>query len=229
MPIKKIRHIAFIMDGNRRWARAHGLPRLVGHQKGYENLKTIADACFNRDIEVATFFAFSTENWNRSKREVAYLLRLLGNTLAAEVSALHKKNIKLCFIGDISGFPAATSQRMRDAMRLTERNTRATLVIATNYGGRAEILEAARSLIRSGVAPKDVTEERFSLATQTAGLPDPDFLIRTSGEQRLSGFLAWQTVYTELYFTKKRWPEFTARDLDLSLASYYERERRFGK
>lgn len=231
MPEKEqtqIAHIAFIMDGNRRWAKRKGLPKLLGHKKGYENLKTIADACFDRGIAVATFFAFSTENWNRSKTEVTYLLALLGTALNEEVARLNERGIRVRFIGDLSGFAPDLEKRMRDTMALTAENTKGILNVAVNYGGRAEILAAVKKLIASGARPKDITEERFSESLTTAGLPDPDLVIRTSGEQRLSGFLAWQSVYSELLFTKKMWPEFSERDLDVALAEYADRERRFG-
>ncbi|MBI4239824.1 di-trans,poly-cis-decaprenylcistransferase [Candidatus Uhrbacteria bacterium] len=225
---KIIQHVAFIMDGNRRWARHKGVPTLMGHQKGYENLKTIADAIFDRGINVATFFAFSAENWKRSKREVTYLLNLLGGALGKDVSVLHSKGIKLKFIGDIDGFGTNMSTKMRKVMETTKRNKKGTLVIAANYGGRADILNAVRSLIAANIEPEKIIEDVFSRALTTAGLPDPDLLIRTSGEQRLSGFLPWQTVYSELYFTEKMWPDFSVDDLDIALGDYASRERRFG-
>lgn len=229
MAQKVLTHIAFIMDGNRRWAKGKGLPTLMGHQRGYDNLKTIADACFDRGIKIATFFAFSTENWNRSKKEVDYLLKLIGGALTNEVSTLHEKGIQLRFIGDIDGFPPDISRRMREAMAATKDNFKGILNIAANYGGREEIIGAARALIANHVKPAELTEEKFTEYVTTAGLPDPDFLIRTSGEQRLSGFLTWQTVYSELYFTKKKWPEFSIKDLDAAIHEFFDRERRFGK
>ncbi|MDO8490066.1 MAG: polyprenyl diphosphate synthase [bacterium] len=229
MKTKKINHIAFIMDGNRRWAKKRGLPTLMGHSKGYDNLKTIADACFDRGIPIATFFAFSTENWNRSKKEVAYLLKLLGGGLTTEVTRLHDRGIQLKFIGDVDGFPADIAKRMKDAMELTKNNTKGILNTAVNYGGRPEILAAVRSMLKEKVTPAQVTEESFAAHLTTAGLPDPDLLIRTSGEQRLSGFLTWQSVYSELLFSKKMWPEFTVKDLDAAIFEFSDRERRFGK
>lgn len=216
------------MDGNRRWACKRGIPKLLGHKKGYENLKKIADACFDRGIGVTTFFAFSTENWNRSKTEVAYLLKLLGTALNEEVARLNERNIKVRFIGDLTGFAPDLQERMRTTMRLTEKNTKGVLNVAVNYGGRHELLRTIRSITRDRVAPDAITEELVSSRLDTAGLPDPDLLIRTSGEQRVSGFLTWQAVYSELYFTKKFWPDFTPADLDRALFEYADRERRFG-
>lgn len=223
-----IKHIAFIMDGNRRWAKKRGLPTFFGHSKGYENLKKIAEACFDRGIEVATFFAFSTENWNRSKKEVAYLLDLLGRGVTADAETLDKRGVKVRFLGDIDGFPEKLARQMRAVEEKTKNNTKGTLAIAANYGGRAEILSAIKKMIEDGVKPEAIDERLFSNYTWTKDLPDPDLIIRTSGEQRMSGFLTWQGVYSELLFIKKFWPEFTPAELDKALEEYASRQRRFG-
>lgn len=216
------------MDGNRRWAKRRGLPSLAGHRRGYDVLLKAGDWCLARGIDILTVYAFSTENWNRSKKEVSYLMKLLLLALTKEVSGLHKKNIRISVIGRIHGLPKALQKKISEAMKLTAGNTRGTLQLAVNYGGRAELVDAARVVAAQARRPSDITEEKIAAALYTAGQPDPDLIIRTSGEQRLSGFLTWQSVYSELLFVAKHWPEFTERDFDAALAEYGRRQRRYG-
>lgn len=223
-----INHLGIIMDGNRRWARRRGLPSLLGHQEGYENLVRIVDAAFSRGISTLTVFAFSTENWNRSNEEVNQLLALFSRAFSEQAKRLHEKNIRMRFIGSLHSFPSSLYTAMHEAMQLTIHNTAGQLNVAVNYGGRADLVNAIKALIAARINPDSVTEEMISSYLSTHGLPDPDLIIRTSGEQRLSGFLTWETVYSELYFTEKYWPEFSSDDLDHALAVYESRQRRFG-
>lgn len=216
------------MDGNRRWAKRRGLPSLEGHRRGYELVKKIGDWCLDRGVEVVTFYAFSTENWNRSKKEVAYLMRLMSMALSTELDELHRKNIRISVIGRIHELPTRLQQHIRHAMDLTKDNTRGTIQLAFNYGGRAEIVDAMKNIFRTAKSASQITEQSVSQAMYTANQPDPDLIIRTSGEQRLSGFLTWEGVYSELLFIKKHWPDFTERDLDEALAEYGRRQRRYG-
>ncbi len=217
------------MDGNRRWAKKRGLPTLAGHRQGYKVVKKMGDWCLDRGIEILTIYAFSTENWNRSKREVGYLFDLLLMALMKEVNGLHNKNIRITVIGRVHELPKRLQQHIAKAMDLTKDNTRGTLQLAINYGGRAEIVDAVKKVYRIAKSASAITEESISAALYTAHQPEPDMIIRTSGEQRLSGFLAWQGVYSELYFLNKNWPDFTARDLDEALLEYKRRQRRFGR
>lgn len=224
----KIQHLAIIMDGNRRWAKAHGFLGYMGHEKGYEVLKRISSHVFSRGIKILTVFAFSTENWNRTEKEVGVLLALCGKALKEQFGELSKNNIQLRFIGDISAFPNNLRNEMDNIMEKTEKNTSGILNVALNYGGRQEIIHAVQNIITDGISKKDITEECISKYTYTKGFPDPELLIRTSGEQRLSGFLTWQTIYSELYFLEKYWPDVTPEDIDHILEVYTERKRRFG-
>jgi undecaprenyl diphosphate synthase len=223
-----VKHLGIIMDGNRRWATRRGLPTLEGHRQGYEKFKQVGDWCLERGIEILTVYAFSTENWNRSKKEVDYLMRLLSLALGKEVNDLHRKNIRISVIGRVRELPKHLQKRIADAMELTKHNTRGTLQLAVNYGGRAEIVDAMKKVVKTALDVSKITEQSISEAMYTAHQPDPDMIIRTSGEQRLSGFLAWQGVYSELYFTLKLWPDFKESDLDAALTEYKRRQRRFG-
>lgn len=221
-------HLGIIMDGNRRWAKARGLPTLVGHKKGFEVAMKVGEWCLDRGVKILTIFAFSTENWQRSKKEVLYLMGLLKQALTKEVEQLHNKGIQLRVMGLKRGLSKEMLQAIESAMKRTKHNTRGILNIALNYGGRTEIVEAVKKIIHGRYRSSQVTEKLLSEKMLTAGFPDPDFIIRTSGEQRLSNFLTWQSVYSELYFTKKHWPEFSEKDLDRALAEYARRSRRFG-
>ncbi|MBI2984679.1 MAG: di-trans,poly-cis-decaprenylcistransferase [Candidatus Kerfeldbacteria bacterium] len=223
-----VKHLGIIMDGNRRWAKRHGLPPLEGHRRGYTVLKKAGDWCLDRGIEVLTVFAFSTENWARSKREVGYLMRLLEIGLSKDLDDLHRKNVRIAVIGRITGLPKRLQKRVQAAVEKTKDNTRGTLQLAINYGGRTEIVDAVKKLMKEARDASKITEASISERLYTAHQPDPDLIIRTSGEQRLSNFLAWQGVYSELYFTKKHWPEFSEHDLDDALREFALRQRRFG-
>jgi len=223
-----VRHLGIIMDGNRRWAKKHGVPSLAGHRRGYDVVMKMGDWCLDRGIEILTVYAFSSENWNRSKKEVGYLMKLLSLALSNEVDGLHKKNIRISVIGRIHELPKRLQQHIAEAVELTKNNTRGTLQLAINYGGRAEIVDAMKKIYRTAKSASSISEKTVTEAMYTSQQPDPDMIIRTSGEQRTSGFLTWQSVYTELLFVEKNWPDFTERDLDEALKEYGRRQRRFG-
>ncbi len=222
-------HIGIIMDGNGRWAKARGLPRLFGHRAGAENIHRVVEACADIGIKVLTVYAFSTENWGRPRDEVEGLMRLLQETLDREVPQMHEKGVRLWHSGDLSRLSPDMQRAISDALELTKENDRIILNVALNYGGRAEIVEAVRKIIREGVRPEDVTEEMISAHLYTAGLPDPDLIIRTAGEMRLSNFLIWQAAYAEYYSTSVLWPDFDRAELEKALDAYAHRERRFGR
>jgi undecaprenyl diphosphate synthase len=217
------------MDGNGRWAKARGLPRLFGHRAGAENIHRIVEACADIGVKVLTVYAFSTENWGRPREEVEGLMRLLQETLDREVPQMHEKGVRLWHSGDLSRLSPEMQKAISDALELTRENDRIILNVALNYGGRAEIVEAVRKIIREGVRPEDVTEEMISAHLYTAGLPDPDLIIRTAGEMRLSNFLIWQAAYAEYYSTPVLWPDFDRAELEKALDAYAHRERRFGR
>lgn len=226
---KTIEHIGFILDGHRRWARGRGLPEVEGHRAGYDNLKKITEACFDRGIKLVTAYIFSTENWQRSKEEVGYLMRLLERALTRDIKELDEKNIRLRFVGSEENLTPKLIKIMRDAEKHTAGNTAGMLCACFNYGGREEIVAAARELVRTGATPEEITEISLKDKMYTHGLPDPDLIVRTSGEQRLSNFLLWGSAYAELFFTATLWPDFDAKALDAVIADYHARERRFGK
>jgi undecaprenyl diphosphate synthase len=226
-------HIAIIMDGNGRWARAHMLPRYVGHREGVKAVKTIVEACRNKGIRALTLFAFSSENWRRPRDEVGLLMDLFIRTLKKEVDALHRNGIRVRFIGDRNAFPGGLRELITQAEAKTRANTAMDLVIAANYGGQWDITEALRVIARRVAAgetnPGDITPDMINREIALADLPAPDLFIRTGGEQRISNFLLWQLAYTELYFTDVLWPAFNERALDEALQSYAGRQRRFGR
>lgn len=219
-------HLGIIMDGNRRWAKERGLPSFEGHRKGAEKVKQIARHCKARGIKVLTLYAFSTENWDRQKEEVDFLLKLGSYFLDKEIKELHREGARLLVIGQKERLPASLRKKIEKAENLTKGNRDLTLVFAISYGGRTEIVEAVKNIIGNGAS---ITEEAISENLYTAGLPDPDLIIRTSGEMRTSGFLLWQSAYSEWYFCQKHWPEFSEIDLDEALNEYAKRQRRFGK
>jgi len=226
------KHIAIIMDGNGRWAEKRSLNRIAGHRMGIKRAKEIIRACRELGIEVLTLYAFSTENWSRPQREISTLMALLKRFLIAEGKALIKNNIRLKTIGAIEDLPGDVQDVLSQVMEQSRHNTGMVLNAALSYSGRHEIIQAIRRLCR-GVAegridPGQVDEKMFSDYLYTAGLPDPDLLIRTSGEYRISNFLLWQTAYTELYITSTLWPDFSKKDLLRAIADYSKRERRFG-
>lgn len=214
-------HIAIIMDGNRRWAKKRGLPASLGHKKGYENFKKIAEACYKMGVKILTVYAFSTENWKRSKTEVSFLMNLFENVLKNELNFFRDKKIKFNAIGQIKRLPDKLQKLVSEAMNETKNNKGGVLNLAMSYGGRAEILDAVKKSIKE--------KKSFEDCLYIAGQPDPDLLIRTGGEMRLSGFLPWQSVYSELYFSEKMWPDFGEKDLMLAIKEFQNRKRRFGK
>jgi undecaprenyl diphosphate synthase len=205
------------------------LPTLEGHRRGYEKFKEVGEWAQDRGIDTLTFYAFSTENWNRSAREVGYLMKLFREMIVRDILGLHHRGIRFRVIGKLTELARDLQRSITEAMELTQDNRRSTLNVAINYGGRLEILEAVKRLLGKGLKPGQVTEAAFASELDTAGGPDPDLIIRTSGEQRLSNFLTWQSAYSELYFTKKYWPAFNEKDFDAALAEYDRRQRRFGK
>jgi undecaprenyl diphosphate synthase len=225
-------HVAIIMDGNGRWARARGLPRTVGHYQGTEAARKVIKAAAEAGVTHLTLFGFSSENWKRPKAEVLYLMNLLRGYLQRDVNELHQANIRLSVIGERAALPADIAALIGDAERLTRDNSSLHLTIALNYGGRGDIVTAARRLaahVRAGMLdPDDIDEAAFGAHLSTASLPDPDLMIRTSGEQRVSNFLLWQLAYAEMAFVEKYWPDFSGEDLTAALAEFRRRDRRFG-
>jgi undecaprenyl diphosphate synthase len=226
------RHIAIIMDGNGRWATQRRLPRVAGHTRGVDAVRSVVEGCVERGVEYLTLFAFSSENWRRPTEEVSFLMRLFISALEREVGRLHANGIRLRVIGDLSMFNERIQDLIRRAETKTARNTRLTLTIAANYGGRWDIMQATRKLVeesaRTGM-PVPVTEDALGQHLAMAYAPEPDLFVRTGGEQRVSNFLLWQLAYTELYFTDTYWPDFDAAALGRAIESYAERERRFGR
>jgi len=222
------KHVAIIMDGNGRWALRKGLPRLAGHKRGVETVRRVTEECRRLGISVLTLYAFSDENWGRPKEEVGFLMDLLGTFLKAEISTMKTNGIRFRAIGRIERLPSSARTWIEKATAETAENTGMVLNLALSYGGRGEILEAIRRLWSANGSALVVTEEAFSACLDTAGLPDPDLIIRTSGEKRISSFLRWQPAYAELYFTDTLWPDFAEQDLLAALADYQGRQRRFG-
>ncbi len=221
-------HIAIVPDGNGRWAERRGLPRLNGHRAGAENTRRMLDYLNEYPIKCITLYGFSTENWSRPEQEVEGLFQLLEEFIEKCVAEFHKKGIKLRHLGRLNELPQSLQLAINRAVELTKNNTRMTLSLAFNYGGRAEIVDAVRRLITEGIAPKNIDEKLFDNYLYTAGLPEVDLLIRTGDETRLSNFLIWQTAYSEYHFTKVLWPDFGKKDMDKALLSYSQRKRRFG-
>jgi len=221
-------HVAIIMDGNGRWAGERGLERLAGHRAGTENIRRIIEGCVELGVEILTLFAFSTENWRRPATEVTGLFEILGAVIDRETEDLHRNGVRLRHLGRLEGLPPLLQDRVRYAVDLTGNNTRLIVNVAFNYGGRAEILEAARRLLREGVRPEDVDEEMFGSYLYTGGMRDPDLIIRTAGEMRLSNFLIWQAAYAEYWSTPLFWPDFGKAELEQAVRDFGSRERRFG-
>ena len=227
------RHVAIIMDGNGRWAKKQGLARMYGHKQGVETVHRITETAAEMGIQYLTLYTFSTENWNRPKEEVDALMTLLVDTIAKETPTLMKNNVRLLTIGDTERLPAGAKRKFEQCMEETSGNTGLRLVIALSYSARWEITNAMQTAVRKAQAgalkAEDVNEELVSSLMTTAGMPDPDLLIRTSGELRISNFLLWQLAYSELYFTDCLWPEFTEEEFCKAIVDYQHRERRFGK
>lgn len=227
------KHVAVIMDGNGRWAKQHGKPRVFGHRNGVTSVRETTEAAAELGIEYLTLYAFSTENWNRPKMEVSALMRLLVETLNNEIQTLNKNNIRLKAIGDIDKLPKRTHDALLEGIKNTANNDRMTLVLALNYSSKWEITEAVRKLAKSAkegtLDPDQLNEQDISNALSTQGIPDPELLIRTSGETRISNFLLWQIAYAELYFTDIFWPDFRKDHFYQAIIDFQNRERRFGK
>lgn len=222
------RHVAVIMDGNRRWASERGLPRQAGYRAGTENIRRLIEAFADRNVEYLTLFAFSTENWKRPRREINPLFKLIGRVVDREVSTLHANGVRIRHIGSLEPLQSDLRQRILDAIELTKDNRRMTVCVAFNYGGRAEIVEAVKRIVADGVPMDAIDESTIEARLGTFGMPDPDLVIRTSGEMRLSNFLIWQTAYSEYYSTPVYWPDFDEAEIDKALAAYARRGRRFG-
>jgi len=225
------RHIAIIMDGNGRWATKRFLPRVAGHSQGLDAVRDIVKACGDLGVEYLTLFAFSSENWRRPPEEVGFLMKLFLNALEKEISRLHRNNVCLRLIGDLSRFDAEIQDRVSTAVNQTANNTGLNLTIAANYGGRWDVIQGIQSCLKQhpNLNPDNLTEELLTPYLAMSYAPEPDLFIRTGGEQRISNFLLWQLAYTELYFTDVLWPDFDAKELTKSFASYRDRERRFGR
>lgn len=233
--IKKceLKHIAIIMDGNRRWAKKHKLPSSSGHTAGVKSLKNIVRACGELGIDYLTVYAFSTENWGRKKEEVDFLMFLMAETVKKELAELHKNNVKVTIIGDMDALNPDLQKILRHSMDVTAENTGLNLQVAINYGARNEIARAMKKIsydIEAGkLSPQDVNDELISSYLDTSNMPDPDLLIRTGGDQRLSNYLLWQLAYSEIYVTDTLWPDFGEADINKSVLEFSMRERRFGK
>jgi undecaprenyl diphosphate synthase len=226
------KHIAIIMDGNGRWAKQKGMPRVLGHRSGVKSVREVTEAAAEIGVKYLTLYAFSTENWNRPPAEVTALMTLLVETIKGEIRDLNKNGVRLMAIGDIEALPGASYRALLQGMEDTKNNTRINLVLALNYSAKWELLKAARQLAERAVAgelnPAEIDEFTFESALSTHGIPDPELLIRTSGETRISNFLLWQIAYAELYFTPVFWPDFGRKELFHAILSYQRRERRFG-
>ena len=221
-------HVGIIIDGNRRWAQERNLPSFEGHSAGYEKMRKAPEWFFLRGVKVLSIFAFSTENWNRSQEEVNYLMKLLKKTIDEETEEINKRGYKILISGRIDELPGDLPESCLGAINKTKDNTKGILNICLNYGGRAEIIDAIRKMIKNKVEVEQVHEGMVKKYLYNGDLPDPDIIVRTSGEQRLSGFELWQGAYSELFFLEKYWPEFEESDVDLILEEYVSRKRRFG-
>ncbi|GJM29336.1 MAG: isoprenyl transferase [Cyclobacteriaceae bacterium] len=227
------RHVAVIMDGNGRWAKKKGAERIFGHQSAIKSVKDVTEGCAELGVEYLTLYAFSTENWKRPKLEVDGLMRLLVSSLRKELDTLQKNEVKLSAIGDLQNLPRACQKELKEAMENTRHNNRMQLTLALSYSGRWELVQAVKKLIAKAkqglLEESDITEQMIAEGLETNGIPDPELLIRTSGEMRISNFLLWQIAYTELYITEVLWPDFRKEHLYQALMAYQSRERRFGK
>ncbi|NEQ64750.1 MAG: isoprenyl transferase [Symploca sp. SIO1B1] len=227
------RHVAVIMDGNGRWAKRRGLPRIIGHRQGVDALKNLLRCCDDWGIEALTAYAFSTENWGRPNEEVDFLMTLFERVLMRELQEMMEENVRIEFVGNLAVLPRSLQAQITRSMALTKENTGIQFTVATNYGGRQEILQAARAIatqVQQGkIQPEEIDEALFSQHLYTANVCDPDLLIRTSGEMRLSNFLLWQMAYAEIYITDALWPDFDRGQFHQALSNYQQRNRRFGK
>jgi len=222
-------HVGIIMDGNGRWAQRRGLPRLAGHRAGTENIRRTLTACVEFGVKMLTIYAFSTENWKRPEDEVKGLMTIFAQVIDRELGELHRQGVQLRHVGRLEGISNSLRAKVHRAIDLTKNNERIILNVAFNYGGRTEIVDAVRSIIRAGIPADEVTEEIISRYLYTADCPDPDLIIRTSGEFRTSNFLLWQAAYAEYYVTPTYWPDFDKNELYQALLAYSQRDRRFGE
>ena len=223
------RHIAIIMDGNGRWATRRFLPRVAGHAKGVERVRDVVEKCVERGVEYLTLFAFSSENWRRPAEEVSVLMRLFMTALEREVTKMHVNSIRLKVVGDLSRFDPKLQEMIASAERRTAGNTRLTVNVCANYGGRWDVMQAVGKMVAANSGATEFTEEQLAPHLALAFAPEPDLFIRTGGEQRISNFMLWQLAYTEMYFTETYWPDFDGAALDEAIVSYQQRERRFGR
>jgi len=221
-------HVAIIMDGNRRWARERNLPTIEGHARGYDKMKIVPEWFFSRGVEVVSVYAFSTENWNRARDEVNYLMKLLKKALEEDIKEYRSREYRLLISGRVSELPGDLPELCQEAENSTKGNTRGTLNICLNYGGRAEIIDAIKKMYEKKIDPEQVHEGMLRKYLYHGELMDPDIIVRTSGEERLSGFMLWQSYYSELLFLKKYWPDFEKADVEIILEEYLNRKRRFG-
>lgn len=224
-----LKHIAIIMDGNRRWAKNRNLPSAVGHKKGVEALKNTLRACNDFGVKYLTVYAFSTENWNRKKEEVDFLMNLVAITLTNELEEMHKENVQIHFIGDLTKLSQSLQEILQNAVNKTKNNTGVNLQIALNYGSRDEIVHAVKKIVSSEISESEITEKLISDNLYTKGIPDPDVLIRTGGEQRISNYLLWQIAYSEIIIMNEYWPEFDKKLLANAIKEFGNRHRRYGK
>lgn len=222
-------HIGLIIDGNRRWARERGLPTFIGHKKGCERVEEIVKYAQDLGIKIVTIYAFSTENWKRTKKEVSYLMKLFENFAVNKIIDAHKRGIKVRILGNLEGLPSSLQRVLGKATRMTKNNKKMVVNVALNYGGRSELTRAFRKIFSVVKNPEEITEELINQNLDTEGLPDPDFIIRTSYEHRLSNFLLWQAAYSELYFSKVYWPDFDKKQFDIAIKEFRERQRRLGR
>jgi len=222
-------HIAIIMDGNGRWAKARGWPRLFGHRAGSQNIRSIIGAAIERGVRFLTLYAFSTENWSRPRLEVNGLMHLIGDYIDRETPVMHKMGVRFRHLGHMEELSQSLQKKIRKAVDMTRDNMKITVCVALNYGGRNDIMRAIREILASGIAEEQVTEKLVAEYLGTRDIPEPDLVIRTSGENRLSNFLVWETAYSELFFTPALWPDFNAQTLDEALEAYAQRKRRFGR
>jgi len=223
------RHVAIIMDGNGRWAKKRGLPRLAGHNAGGKNIRPVVKIFADCGVRYLTLYMFSTENWNRPRVEVAGLLSLLAKKIDQETQAFHQENIRLVHLGRLDRLSQKLREKVQAAVELTKNNTGLTLCLAFDYGGRDEIVQAARRIVSAGIPRDNIDEPVFARYLYNPDIPDPDLVIRTGGDSRLSNFLLWQAAYSELYFTPVLWPDFGHKDVEEALSEYERRQRRFGK
>lgn len=224
-----LQHVAIIMDGNRRWAKEHFLPTMMGHKKGVDSLKNVTRACDDFGIKYLTLYAFSTENWNRKQEEVDFLMDLLATTLKNELKELNENNVKMNFIGDLSALNQNLQNILIHSKETTKNNTGVVLTVAINYGSRDEIVNAVKNIIKDNKKEEEITTELISNYLYTKNIPDPDLLIRTSGEKRISNYLLWQIAYSEIYITDTYWPEFDKEQLSKAVIEFGLRQRRYGK